>query len=130
MDKLTTTQPAANDTSAEKETFGDLLRKHPIAFIAGGVALGAVAGALLPRGTGRRLTKGAVALAATAGEAGMLLSRNARDKAEELGREGRDVLGRNAAVAQRRASELADTAKITGAKVVDQVVELASKVRP
>jgi hypothetical protein len=134
MDKPTTqsaaAHSAANDTSAEDESFGDLFRRHPIAFIAGGIALGAVAGALLPRGTGRRLTKSAAALAATAGEAGILLSRNARDKAEELGREGREVLGRNAAAAQRHAADLADSAKSTGAKVVDQVVELASKVRP
>ena len=128
MDKQTT-QPAANDTVSEPENIGDLFRRHPAAFIAGGIALGVIAGALLPRGTGRRLAKGAVVLATTAGEAGMALSRNARDKAEDLGREGRDVLERNAGVAQRRAAELADNARTTGAKLVDQVVELASKVR-
>lgn len=129
MDKPVT-QPAANDTSNEQEGIGDLFRKHPAAFIAGGIALGLVAGALIPRGTGRRLAKGAVALAATAGEAGLALSRNARDKAEDIGREGRDALERNAGAAQRRATELADNARTTGAKLVDQVVELASKVRP
>lgn len=128
MDKLST-QPAANDTSSDQESIGDLFRKHPAAFIAGGIALGVVAGALVPRGAGRRLAKGAVALAVTAGEAGLLLSRNARDKAEDIGREGRDALERNAGAAQRRATELADSARTTGAKLVDQVVELASKVR-
>ncbi|MET0588707.1 MAG: hypothetical protein ABWZ75_09310 [Novosphingobium sp.] len=128
MDKPVS-QPAANDTSNDQESIGDLFRKHPAAFIAGGVALGIIAGALLPRGTGRRLAKGAVVLATTAGEAGLALSRNARDKAEDLGREGRDALERNAGAAQRRAAELADNARTTGAKLVDQVVELASKVR-
>ena len=122
-------QPAANDTTNVQESIGDLFRKHPAAFIAGGVALGVVAGALLPRGTGRRLAKGAAALAVAAGEAGLHLSRNARDKAEDIGREGREVLERNADSAQRRAAELADNARSTGAKLVDQVVELAARVR-
>ena len=47
MDKLSP-QPAANDASNGQESMGDLFRKHPAAFIAGGIALGVVAGALIP----------------------------------------------------------------------------------
>ena len=58
-------QPAANDASNAKEGISEMFHKHPAAFLAGGIVLGVIAGSLLPRGTGRRLAKGAVALAAT-----------------------------------------------------------------
>ena len=42
----------------------DQIKAHPGLAIAGGVALGMLASALLPRGSARRLAKGAVAAAA------------------------------------------------------------------
>jgi hypothetical protein len=132
MNKPSTKTPAmraGTPPAPEQENVGDLIRKHPVAFIAGGVVLGLVAGALLPRGTGRRLAKGAAAAAVAAGQAGLHLSQHARDTAEDLTREGRETIERNAAVAQRRAAELAGNARNTGSKLVEQAVELASRVR-
>lgn len=125
--ELASTQ--APEQAPEAEGVGDLIRKHPAAFIAGGVILGMVAGALLPRGTGRKLAKGAATAAVTVGQAGLQLSQHARDAAEDLSREGRDAIERNSAVAQQRAAELADNARNTGSRLVEQAVELASRVR-
>lgn len=113
----------------EQESVVGFVRKHPAAFIAGGILLGVVAGALLPRGTGRRLAKSATAVAVAAGQAGLHLSQQARDTAEDLTREGREVLERNAEAAQRRATELAGNARETGSRLVEQAVELAARVR-
>lgn len=133
MNKPTNTTAAngavpAQET-AQQEGLGEIIRKNPAAFIAGGIILGVIAGALLPRGTGRRLAKGATAAAVAAGQAGLHLSQHARETAEDLTREGREVLERNAGAAQRRATELAGTARETGSKLVDQAVEFASRVR-
>lgn len=131
--EMTTAEPVAGQTaeqaSPEQESAGSVVHRHPVAFIAGGVALGLIAGALLPRGTGRKLAKGAVAAAATVGQAGLQFSHHARDTAEDLSREGRDAFERNSAVAQRRAAELAENARHTGSRLVEQAVELASRVR-
>jgi len=113
----------------EQDGLGEFIRNHPAAFIAGGILIGVVAGALLPRGTGRRLAKGATAAAIAAGQVGLQLSHQARETAEELTREGRDALERNASAAQRRATELASNARETGSKLVEQAVELASRGR-
>lgn len=146
MNKPTDHTAANGSTLSPQETpdqegVGELIRKHPAAFIAGGIILGIVAGALLPRGTGRRLAKGATAAAVAAGQAGLHFSQHARETAEDLTREGRDALERNAQAAQRRATELADSARgtssrlagnarETGSRLVEQAVELASRVRP
>lgn len=121
------TQP--QQTESRPESIGEFVRKHPGAFIAGGVLLGVAAGALLPRGAGRWFVKGAVAMAATVAETSLQLGRHARDTAEDITREGRGTIERNAAVAQRKAAELAGSARTAGSKLVDQAVELASRVR-
>lgn len=124
------TEPEASDVAnGEQESLGEFVRRHPAAFIAGGVLLGLIAGALVPRGAGRRVAKGVVAAAVTAGHAGIQFSQQARDTAEELTKEGREAIERNAMVAQRRAGELAENARNTGSRLIDQAVELASRVR-
>lgn len=133
MNKPTNTTAANGafpvEDTTEQEGFGEIIRKNPAAFIAGGILLGVIAGALLPRGTGRRLAKTATAAAVAAGQAGLHLSQHARETAEDLTREGRDALERNASAAQRRATELAGNARETGSRLVDQAVEFASRVR-
>lgn len=120
---------ASEQDNQEQDGVGEFIRSHPAAFIAGGILLGVVAGALLPRGTGRRLAKGATAAAIAAGQVGLQLSHQARETAEELTREGRDALERNASAAQRRATELASSAREAGSKLAEQAVELASRGR-
>ena len=50
--------------------------------IAGGLVLGLLVGSLLPRSPGRKLSRGASALAAVAGEVALILARQAMDKAK------------------------------------------------
>jgi hypothetical protein len=59
--------------------------------IAGGLVVGLVASALLPRGTGRKLAKGAMAAAAVGSEASKSFARQARDKAGNAGSSGLDL---------------------------------------
>ena len=57
--------------------------------IAGGLVLGLVVGALLPRGPGRKLSRRALKLAALAGEAALVLGQRAgAGRARETGQAG------------------------------------------
>ena len=58
------------------------IKAHPGIALASGLALGVLASALLPRGSARRLAKGAVAAATFGSEAGLELARHAREKAQ------------------------------------------------
>lgn len=59
----------------------DQIKAHPGMALAGGLALGVLASALLPKGAARRLAKSAVAAAAVGSEAGLALARQARETA-------------------------------------------------
>ncbi len=67
---------------AATKSLTDQIKAHPGIAIASGLALGVLVSALMPRGTARRLAKGAAAAATVGTEAGMVLARHARDKAE------------------------------------------------
>ena len=62
-----------------QERLSELMRQHPVLVVGGGLALGVLASALLPRGAARRLARGAVAAAAIGGEASLALARKARE---------------------------------------------------
>lgn len=68
-----------NRASSRRQRASDGIEKHPLALVAGGVALGVVIGALLPRlakekellaPVGKRIAEGAGAAAAAARDAG------------------------------------------------------------
>lgn len=68
-----------NGASSRRQRAGDKIENNPLALVAGGVALGVVIGALLPRlskekellaPVGKRIAEGASAAAAAAREAG------------------------------------------------------------
>lgn len=74
--------------SAREDTqkaVSDFVRDHPVLAIAGGVALGALVSALLPKGTGRKVAGGAVSLAKVAGTTGLVLGKHLRNSAEATG---------------------------------------------
>lgn len=90
-------EPEGNDI-AKRLTDG--IKANPGKALVGGLALGVLAAALLPRGSARRLAKGAVAAATVGTEAGMVLARQARERAqaaEESAGAGLRRLGRGAA---------------------------------
>ena len=90
---LPTTLPATRIPEGEPpETYADLGRDYPLTLVAGGLAAGLLAGILLPRGAGRKLAKGAAAMAIAAGEVSRTYGKQAIDAAGEAAGEGREKL--------------------------------------
>ena len=97
---------ARNDSRAERsvgERFADareditgMVKDHPIAFIAGGIALGLAIGAMFPgspvRKVGRRAGRRAGAFAALASELAMTYGHKALDAADDARHSSRDRL--------------------------------------
>lgn len=81
----------------------DFVRDHPLLVIAGGVAVGVLVSALLPKGAARRVAGRAIGLAEIAGAASVAFGKDAWDKAETAGSE----IGKRGSVL---ASDLADRA--------------------
>lgn len=110
----------------------DFAREHPGLVVAGGVALGLVAGALLSRGAGRKLARHALTLAEVAGTASMALGRQAIDRAEDAGsglrRQG-EVLVEKAGNLRGPAEEAVDNASEAAQRLLRKAVELAGKLR-
>ncbi|MFC3174361.1 hypothetical protein ACFOD9_08860 [Novosphingobium bradum] len=128
-----------------------LAMDYPFALVLGGLALGAVAGALLPRSAGGRLVRGAIAVAGVAGELGLAYGRHALESASEMSSDGRQRIGalggKAASVATQAASEagtaatkaigtageaageIAGNARDTGLKIARQVIRLTSHLR-
>lgn len=109
-------------------------REHPALLVAGGLVLGAVAAAVFRGRTGGRGTRSAsslaqraVALAATAGEIGLSLSRQARDGAEHVAEEGRKRISHDSSVVRHHAARIAHDARGTGKRIAEEARRLASR---
>ena len=99
----------------------DMAREQPGLAIGGGLLLGLIAGALIPRGAARRLAQGAVAAAAAGSEVGLGLARHAGESAREAAGEASEHLrsgagraGESARRIQRGTMAAAGTASIAG----------------
>lgn len=141
------------------KTAVDFAREHPLLVVAGGIAVGVIAAALLPKGAARSLGKGASALAEIGAAAAVTLGSSALEKAEaarnasaDFGRQALDradsarhssaELGRRlwesaeqaATVAGRRGESATSDALLvvseTGHRIARKAAELAAKVRP
>jgi hypothetical protein len=90
-------------TTAESLT--EFARKRPGLVVGGAIFAGLVVGALMPRGTGRKIVRGVASAAALSSEAGLTLARQAREKtlhaADEAGEQLRDLEGRASETARR-----------------------------
>ena len=117
------------NSDEEKKKFSDYVREHPGAFIAGGVVLGVVLGALFPKRAGSAVAKRALALAATAGELGLAAGRHAREGAERAAHEAKDLIDRDASIVREKAGQLATAARETGHRVADRASGLASRLK-
>jgi ElaB/YqjD/DUF883 family membrane-anchored ribosome-binding protein len=123
------------------------VRDHPGLVVAGGVAVGLVAGALLSRGTGRRLAKHAMTIAEIAGTASLALGKDALERAEDAGgelrKQGEALAGRASdglrkhgdAIAEKAGrlveptEEAIDAASEAAQRLLRKAVELAAKLR-
>lgn len=122
-------------------------REHPVLMVAGGVALGAVAAALLPRGTGRKLARRAVAFAEVASAAGAVIGNQAMEQAESAGASLRDHgaaladrigkfgesagdrIGHLSESAAARVERLREPVEDTAARLAKKASDLRSRVR-
>jgi ElaB/YqjD/DUF883 family membrane-anchored ribosome-binding protein len=114
----------------------DFVREHPAIAIAGGVAIGIAAAALLSRGSGRKLAKHALTLAEVASTAGIAFGRQAAERAEDAGGELRrkggalaEKAGKLAAPAEEAVDHASEAAHRLLRKAVDLAGELAGKLR-
>lgn len=110
----------------------DFAREHPGLIVAGGVALGLVAGALLSRGSGRKLARHALTLAEMAGTASVAFGRQAIERAEDAGeglrRQG-ETLADKAGKLKAPAEDAVDQASDAAQRLLHKAVELAGKLR-
>lgn len=124
--------PNPGNEGAERKSFSTYVREHPGAFIAGGVALGVVLGALFPKRAGTSVAKRALALAATAGELGIVASRHAREGAEKAAHEAKELAGkaaqeagkvidRDSVIVREKAGQFATVAREAGQKVAERI---------
>lgn len=120
---------ADDGSDEEKKKFSDYVREHPGAFIAGGVVLGVVLGALFPKRAGGAVAKRALALAAAAGEIGLAAGRHAREGAEKAAHDAKDLIDRDSSIVREKAGQLAAAARETGHRVADRASGLASRLK-
>ena len=123
------TDTPENDTA---KRITDQIKAHPGLAIAGGVALGVIASALLPRGSARRLAKGAVAAAAVGSEAGLALARQARERAASAAGEASEQLGKAGSGARQlsqRAAAVGSNAASAGLDLTRTVLRVLGSLR-
>lgn len=105
------------------------VKKHPVLTIAGGVAVGAAVGALLPRRAGKRLANRAFELAELAATTSMMFGREAIDKVEDFGEGAKHSAGVLAHSAERLGERAAHGVERAGAAAMGTAGALAYSAR-
>lgn len=108
------------------EGYKALAMDYPFVLVLGGLAVGAIAGALLPRAAGRKLVRGVVAAAGVASELGLAYGRQAFDVAGELSDEGRQKLGGLGEKLVELGESVSESAAAYGRKAADFAADAAS----
>jgi len=106
------------------ETYADLGRDYPLALVAGGLAVGLIAGAVLPRGAGRKLAQGIATAAVAAGEIGLGYGHKAVEAASE-GREKLKDLGPDTSQLRKKLGEVAGQSASAGKDLGRRLLLLA-----
>lgn len=130
-------QPHPLPEGEPPEGVAGLIGDYPGLAIAAGLGFGLLAGALLPRSTGRKLARGAVFLASAGGEIGLALGKQALHAADEATREGREKVSETASevvqtVAERAADlghKAADAGRSAGAEAHRLVGDASERAR-
>lgn len=111
------------------ETYTDLARDYPLALIAGGLVVGVLAGALLPRGIGRKVGRSVITGALMAGELGRNYSRQAGEKLGDVASDGRDKVVELGSRAQDGGRKVAYGSRELGIKAAREALKLVSNLR-
>lgn len=111
------------------EDYRSLAAEYPWLTVAAGLGAGMLIGALLPKRAGSKLGKRAITAATLAGELGLALSKSARERAGEAGREGLARIGEGTATVRRKAGNAAGSARSTGLTLARHAVKLAARAR-
>lgn len=102
------------------------VREHPFLMVAGGIAVGAAATALLPRPFRSKLVKRAVSLAELAGSAALAMRHDTEETAIEMGasakRQARRLSKRSQKLSERAAAEFENVSD----RVVDRLEDLGA----
>ena len=124
LDRFGNKRPALPAKDAyPPEDYRSLLGEYPWLAVAAGMGFGLLAGALIPKKSGRSsFGKQALGLAMAAGELGLALSKQASERASEAGREG-------LALAKEGTAQVRTTARSTGAMIAREAIKLAARVR-
>lgn len=126
MDEDQTIAPEAETAEPENsQGLTGLIKQHPGLVVAGGLAIGLAAAALIPSSTRKKIAQRTAAAAVAAGEAGMKLGKQGAAKLEGLG----EAIGDNAGEARRRVADAADQARDTGIDWVKAAIGLLATLR-
>lgn len=110
----------------ERSLFTRTLEDHPLALLAGSVALGAVAASLIPASITRKLGSRALGLAALVGEASALYGGKALEKGSQAARAGQDRLEDLGESAADHAADARTRAIELGTQAARRAIELAT----
>ena len=129
---MTDHEPPADNA----KRLADQIKAHPGLALAGGVALGMLASALMPKGSARKLAKGVGAAAALGGEASLALTRKAQDAARTAAgeasghwRELEEKAGAGARLLRRRTAVAGDSAASAGLDFARAAMRLLGTLR-
>lgn len=116
--------PVPAPTEPEKgPSLAELARQRPGLVIGGGLLVGLLAGALIPRGAAGKLARGAASAAALGSEVGLALARQARGTARHAAQEAsgqlREIEGRASDSARRLGRGTASAAGSAGSTALD-----------
>lgn len=111
------------------EDVRSLAAQYPWLTVAAGAGMGLLLGALLPKKAGGKFGKRAMTLATVGAELALALSKQARERAGEAGRDGLAKLGENTGEIRRRAGRAAGSARSTGLTLARHAVKLAARAR-
>lgn len=107
---------------------GDFVRDHPALVLAGGVAIGMLVSALIPKGTSRKIARRATGLAEAATAASVLLGKRVRDTAEATGSDLREHSGELAGRLEKLGGSAADRLGHLGSDAAARVEKLVTPV--
>lgn len=111
------------------EDYRSLAAEYPLLTLAAGVGLGLLVGSLVPKGAGGKAGRRAMALATAAAELGLALGKQARDKAEDAGREGLARLDEGTQPLRQRATRAGHSARSQGVRLAGEAIRLAARLR-
>lgn len=111
------------------EDYRTLAGEYPWLTVAAGVGLGLLVGALVPKKAGRNLGRRALGAATAAAELGLLLSKQAGNKAADAGRDGLAELGERTAPLRQRAARAGGSARSQSVRLAGEAIKLAAKLR-